>query len=86
MDTAKQIAEYLEERLCDTAVIFTNPDYASAFIGISNDDRAVYDYSLMIDWLCREWCMTTDEAVEYLDDALSYHPLHGPIVVFPSMV
>ena len=41
--------------LCDMGyedtVVFENPDYDSAIIGVSSDGRAVYSYNLMIEHL-----------------------------------
>ena len=32
----------------EETILFENPDYSTAFIGISQDDRAVYDYEEMV--------------------------------------
>ena len=32
-------------------VLFSNFDYEDAFIGVSNDDRAIYDWEKMVAYL-----------------------------------
>lgn len=55
----------LREEYEDTP-IFLNPDYADAFLGPSQDGRAVYDYETMIKCLIEEG-MTREEAIEFID-------------------
>ena len=60
-----------KETLCDMgyedAVIFKNPDYDSAIIGVSNYGRVVYSYNLMVEYLILVEGMTEDEAVDFID-------------------
>lgn len=86
MKTLDEVKKYIEDEGYESVVILENPDYASAFIGISNDDRAVYDHVLMIKSLMENRGMTKEEAIDYI----SYNTLraiemieNGPIVVFP---
>lgn len=83
--------EQLKENLCEMGyehvVIFEDPDYAEAFIGISNNDRAVYDYEKMIECLSGE--MSEEDAIEFIDyntiRSLSY--VEGaPIIVFSQIL
>lgn len=39
-------------------IVFENPDYDSAIIGISTDNRVVYDYYHMI------WCLVNNEGMD----------------------
>ena len=48
-------------------IFFTNPSYEDAFLGISSDDRAIYDYEKMIESLVNHEDMTEDEAREFID-------------------
>ena len=77
------------EVLCDMgyddAVVFENPDYDEAIIGISSDGRVVYDYDLMVECLMQEDGMDELEAMEFID----YNTIRaaeyisdGPIVMF----
>ena len=58
------IQELLEE---NESILFENPSYKNALIGITTDGRAVYDYSLMVEDLMNEDNMDYDEAVEFID-------------------
>lgn len=43
------VREYLENEGYEEVIIFDNPSYDDAFIGVTNDNRAVYDYDKMIE-------------------------------------
>ena len=70
----------------DEAIVFENPDFSDAIIGITHDDRVVYSYGLMVRCLIAENDMTEEEAVEFIDyntiGALPYMGETGPVVVF----
>ncbi len=81
--------ESLKQSLCDMgyeeAVVFENPDYASAVIGVDTNGRVIYDYDLMVESLIEEDGMDYDEAVEFIDyntiGSLPYAGENGPIVL-----
>lgn len=50
----------------ENVIIFKNYDYEDAFLGITNDNRAVYDYNLMIEYLIKKG-MNEEEAIEWID-------------------
>ena len=58
------IQELLEE---NKSIIFENPSYKSALIGVTTDGRAVYDYTLMVEDLQKEDGMDYEEAAEFID-------------------
>ncbi len=51
----------------DDAIIFTDPSYEDAIIGISLDGNVIYDYDKMIKYLMDKNHMTYDDAVEWID-------------------
>lgn len=62
-------------------------DYDNAFIGITTENRAVYDFKLMIDCLINEGGFTDiNEAMEWIDyntiRALAYMGSDAPIIVY----
>ena len=77
------------EILCDmgyeSPVIFENPSYDSAIIGISEDERVIYDYDKMIKYLVTEDDMTIEEASDFISyntiRSLSYVENH-PIIMY----
>lgn len=80
----------LKERIIDNGyndvVIFENPGYVDAFIGISIDNRAVYDFNRMVACLMESDDMTEEEAVEFIEyntvRSLPYYD-DAPIIVRP---
>ena len=80
----------VEERLLeagyDGVVLFSDFSYDSAFVGVSEDNRAIYDYDLMVEWLMEKEGFTEDEAMEWIDyntlRALPYFGNEAPIVLY----
>ena len=68
----------------------TDFSYDTALIGVSNDNRAIYDYDLMIEWLIEEQGFTEEEAAEWIDyntlRALPYMGSDGPLVLHRLIV
>ena len=71
-DNSKQegfdVAGYIEEHGYEDVVIFDNPSYNNAFIGITTDFRAVYDYDKMVECLLEEYPeWTEEEALDFIE-------------------
>ena len=77
--------DILAENGYEDVKVLSDYSYESALIGITDDERAVYDYQKMIEWLMTEEQMTEEEAVEWLEyntiRALPYFGEDGPIVM-----
>lgn len=56
----------------DDVIIFDNPSYEGALIGVTWDNQAVYDYDLMIESLMKEDNMTAEEAADFISYNSSY--------------
>ena len=56
----------------DEVIIFDNPSYEGALIGITWDNQAVYDYDLMIKSLIEKDKMTEEEAADFISYNVSY--------------
>ena len=83
--TLPELNEYISNYYPDTDItIFTNPSFVDAFIGVSHDDRAIYDYNLMVQSLINQG-MTDMEAIEWIDyntiRALPYID-NSPIIMY----
>ena len=65
--------------------MFDNPSYDNAIIGVSDDDRIIYDYEMMIQVLMDEDGMSAEDAAEFIQynsiRAAAYIP-NGPIVMY----
>ena len=57
----------------DDVIIFEDPSYEGALIGVTWDNRAVYDYDLMVESLMKEDNMTEEEAADYISYNASYN-------------
>ena len=68
------------------ALIFENPDYDTVIIGVSSDNRVIYDYDEMIACLMLEDDMSIEEAMDFIDyntlRALPYAGEGAPIVLY----
>ena len=79
--------EILAEMGYEDVVVFDNPDFDSAIIGISDDNRAIYDYDKMVAHLMDVDGMEMIDAIEFIDyNTLRVYPLpdmgEGPIVMY----
>ena len=81
----------VEERLLDAGydgvVYLTNPSYDDALVGVTDDNRAVYDYEKMILWLEQTEGWSDEEAIEWIEyntiRSLPYAGELSPIVMHP---
>jgi hypothetical protein len=78
--------ELLADLDYEDLVIFENPDYDSAIIGVSHDDRVIYDYDKMIEFLMDTEGMDANSAADFVSyntiRSLSYTGSDAPIVMF----
>ena len=85
LKTKDDVKKLIEEYEYEDVIIFDNPSYASAFIGITEDNRAVYDYNEMIKFLCKNNEMNELDAIEFIEfntlRALPYYK-NSPIVLY----
>lgn len=81
-NTNEEVLKYLEgnPELNDT-IYFTNPDYPSAIIGITDDGRLIYDNDKMCESLVENNGMTYEEAQEWIDYNIGYYGNKTPIVL-----
>lgn len=67
-------------------IIFENPDYDSAIIGVSDDNKVVYDFDQMVQHLMDNEHMTEEEATDFIYyntiRSLPYAGEGAPIVMY----
>lgn len=81
----------VEERLLENGyeevITLTNFSYDTALIGVSDDNRAIYDFEKMIEWLVETQNWTNEEAIEWIEcntiRALPYFREGAPIIMYP---
>ena len=66
-ETMDQLKEYLCERDHKDSIVFENPNYLDAIIGIDEGGAVIYDYDLMAESLVEHEDMTLDDAYDFLD-------------------
>lgn len=82
-----------EERLLENGYegikYLTNYSYDDALIGVTSDDRAVYDYELMVEWLINTEGFTEEEARDWIDyntlRSLPYMGEGAPVILYPLL-
>ena len=84
----KELKDLLNELEYKDTVVFENPSYLKAVIGLSDDGALCYSYEKMIECLMEEDGMDYEGAMEFIDyntiRALPYASSMGirPIVVY----
>lgn len=65
--------DILVEKGYEDVIIFRNPDYTNALIGLTNNHQAVYDYDLMLEWLIENEDMDFESAVDFISYNSSFY-------------
>ena len=78
--------ELLNELGFEDSIVFENPSYDSAIVGYdANNNRIIYDFNLMVEYLMDKDNMEYDEAVEFIEyntlRAIPYASENAPIVL-----
>ena len=63
----KSLAEQYDEETLEAMSMFTTPCFAAAIVGVTHDNRLVYDYDKMVQCLVEEDGMDEEEAIEFID-------------------
>ena len=75
--------DILVEKGYDDVIVFRNPDYTTALIGLTQDGNTVYDSDLMLTWLIVNEDMTEEEAEDFICYNDSFYYGEGyPIVYY----
>ena len=75
--------ERIENADFEDVIIFDNPSYDDALIGVTSDNRAVYDYDKMIEWLVTNENMDYEEAADFISWNDSFYYGEGyPLILF----
>ena len=56
-----------QDDLYDNYVRFVNPSFDKAIIGVSHDNRLIYDYELMIEDYMKQHNCDSEEAIEWIE-------------------
>ena len=71
----------------ENVVYLVDYSYDDALIGVSEDNRAIYDFTKMIEWLVFNEGFEPSEAIEWIEyntiRALPYMGNDAPIIMYP---
>ena len=78
--------EKIENAGYEDVVLLENYSYDGALIGVTEDNRAVYDFDKMVIWLVETEGFTEEDAVEWIEyntiRALPYFGPEAPIIMY----
>ena len=81
------VEERLRNNECEDVKYLTNFSYDTALIGVTDDNRAVYDFNKMVEWLIDTQNFTDEEAIEWIEcntiRAMPYFGEDTPIIMYP---
>jgi hypothetical protein len=78
--------DILVDKGYEDVIIFRSPDYTDALIGLTDNYNAVYDYSLMLDWLIEHENMDFEEAADFISYNDSFYcGEHYPIIYYGNI-
>lgn len=73
-------AEKIEAAGLEDVIIFESPSYDDALIGVTEDNRAVYEYSKMVLWLMAADGLSPEEAADWIEfNTIGALPCAGPL-------
>lgn len=70
----------------EDSIIFDNPDYDSAIVGVSDNGEIIYDFDKMVQYLVEHEDMTEEEAADFICyNSIRFLPYVGegaPIIMY----
>lgn len=86
-NTLEQIKNYINDRYDGEDVqLFENHDYAPAFLGVSQDNKGIYDYEEMIKYLMQEYDdMDECAAASFIDFNDARPAKDSPIILYRGL-
>ena len=82
----KSSEEKLWENGYEDVIILKNYSYDDALIGVTEDNRAIYDFDKMVQWLIHTENFTQEEAIEWIEyntiRALPYMGERAPVIMY----
>ena len=63
----EELEQWRTENEYDDMLIFADPDYASAVIGISETGTLIYSHEKMVEWLMQNYELSETDAIEFIE-------------------
>ena len=82
----QNIRDMVDEYGHEETLVFDNPDFDKAIIGVTHDGRAVYDYDEMVYCLMEDDKISEEEAIDFIEyntiRSLPYAGEYAPVIMF----
>ena len=82
----QNIRDMVDEYGHEETLVFDNPDFDEAIIGVTHDGRAVYDYDEMVYCLMEDDKISEEEAIDFIEyntiRSLPYAGEYAPVIMF----
>lgn len=76
----------LRAELPEEAIVFDQPSYDGSIIGVTTDDKVVYDFDKMVEELMHDEGWSYDDAIDWIEfntiRSLPYAGENGPIIMY----
>lgn len=80
--TEQEVKDYICDMGYEDTIVIDGEAYADAFIGITSNGIAIYDYEMMVEGLMKHDGMTEEEAMEWIDyNIIGAYIANGPTIV-----
>ena len=79
----EDVRRKIEEAGYEDIIIFDNPDYSTAFLGVTTSGHAIYDYELMVEYLVQKCEMDYESAADFIcyNDSFYYGKEAYPLIL-----
>lgn len=67
--------------LDDEVILFERPSYATAFLGLTEDNIAIYDFDKMVKYLVDKDGLEAGDAISFIEYNIPYHD-RSPIILY----
>lgn len=85
-DENEAAQRFLLDHGCEGMTFLINHPYTSAIIGVTHDDRIVYEYDKMIEYLMDREGWTDSEAIEWIETnvipAIPFMNPNQPVILY----
>lgn len=80
------VNQRIRDELPEDAIVFDNMSYDNSIVGVTTDNRVVYDYNKMVEELMEDGEWSCEDAMEWIDyntiRSLPYAGEYAPIIMY----
>lgn len=80
--TEQEVKDYICDMGFEDTIVIDGEAYADAFVGVTMEGIAIYDYEMMVEGLVIHDGMTDEEAREWIDfNIIGAYIQNGPMII-----